>query len=258
MSRYAVKRVANTLCGEGSRAGSRTVRVDFAGCNLWDGHPLHRDEGAGPCAHWCDADFYKGKVLSLDDLMASMNAAWGMNLDEIAAGKRRWCLLSGGEPLLQVDEALVEALHGSGWRIAVETNGTLLPMGGHPVRIGELFDHVCVSPKCSTEIAILEAHELKVVLPGAEPGRKGWEDDHLLKLAGIGCYDRLYVQPQDPVLDPDIVQLTYLHRTQEVDADTETVATALYSAHVDRCIAFVNDHPEWRLSVQVGKLVGIL
>jgi len=259
MSSYAIKAVNNTLVSEGARAGSRVVSVHFAGCNLWDGHPLHRDDGPSPCSQWCDADFQRGTIVEHDDLIAVMNGAWAAST-EIGDNRPRWCLFTGGEPLLQVDRYLINDLRLDGWRIAVETNGctpTTWAGGG----AYHVFDHVVVSPKRGAKLVIATAHELRVVLPGASPDRPtdGWTDDELVALARAGKYDRLFVTPQDPLLDPNSVQLTHLRlgAGDAVDDETRMIGGTLYNHYLERCIGFVLAHPDWSLSAQMGKLVGL-
>lgn len=255
MSRYGIKEVFLTLQGEGRRAGTKAVFVRFSGCNLWDGHPLHRDQGSGPCAKWCDTDFFKGTPLDLQSLLARMHEEWRWE------GKKRWCVLTGGEPGLQVDDALVDALHEHGWLIAVETNGTV----DNPAL--RRCDYICVAPKRGTDWKALgSAHELKVVLPGAMPGEPGWTDD---ELGGIeefvsvfpgpphGSRPELYVQPQDPIVAPNVVEETLLRRNAEVEADHEEMLTTIFQRHLKRCIDWVHAHPNWRLSLQTHKWIGL-
>lgn len=219
---YSVREVFLTLQGEGSRAGTKAVFVRFAGCNLWDGHPEHRDRGAGPCARWCDTDFFRGEKLELHELIERMDRLWPANPDVI-----RWCVLTGGEPSLQVDEALVAALDAAQWAVAVETNGTV----DNPAVLR--CDHVCLSPKRGTVWnKIKTADEVKVVLPGAATGEQGWRVDELADIEKFaenhGAY--LYVQPQD---GPDAAE------------------------HLRACVEWVQSHPRWRLSLQQHKLIGL-
>lgn len=251
ISRYGIKDIFDTLQGEGARAGSRSVFVRFTGCNLWSGDPLQRDRGAGPCAKWCDTDFRKGRVLSLDELLEEMDAAWASN------GHTRWCVLTGGEPGLQINDALVEGLHERGWLIAVETNGTVDNMAIRHC------DHVCLSPKQGTDWHNLGfAHEVKVVLPGAMLGEPGWTDAELLAVeettsAAMHSVD-LFVQPQDPIIASNVVEFTLLKGGgAEVAPEHEAFLHMAYEAHVARCIAFVKAHPQWRLSLQLHKTVNI-
>jgi organic radical activating enzyme len=252
--RYGVKDVFDTLQGEGARAGQRSVFVRFSGCNLWDGHPLHRDRGAGPCARWCDTDFFKGRVLSLEALLEEMDAAWPAN----PVG--RWCVLTGGEPGLQVDEVLVDALHDLDWLIAIETNGTI-----DSVAIRKC-DHVCLSPKRGTDWRTLgAAHELKVILPGAALGETGWTNEELAEAEAVvdtwdsGARVGLFVQPQDPILSQDVVELTLLKGagSKEMTPEAEALLRASFEANVERAIQWVKDNPSWRLSLQVHKMVGL-
>jgi organic radical activating enzyme len=243
LATYAIKEVFGTLQGEGLRAGARSVFVRMAGCNLWSGRGEDRATGKGPCARWCDTDFFKGTTFELPALLDRMAGEWG------SAGDR-WCVITGGEPGLQIDDALVDALHGAGWHIAVETNGTV------DTPALRRCDHLCVSPKRGTSWWTLgHAHELKVILPGAVAGEAGWQPDELLAIearaADAGAV--LFVQPQDPLVTPSFVEQTYLKRS--VDAPPALAAT--FRAHLQQCIDWVASHPRWRLSVQLHKYIGI-
>ena len=152
---YAVKEIFHTLQGEGFNAGTPAVFLRFAGCNLWSGREA--DRAAAACS-FCDTDFVGtdgtggGKFDEAASLAAAIEAEW-------PAGRahNRFVVCTGGEPLLQMDVALVEALHARGFRIAVETNGTLEAPSG--------LDWICVSPKSTTTLAIARGNELKLVYP---------------------------------------------------------------------------------------------
>jgi 7-carboxy-7-deazaguanine synthase (Cx14CxxC type) len=153
---YAVKEIFYSLQGEGINAGTPAVFCRFAGCNLWSGREADR---ASAICRFCDTDFAgadAGKFASAHALAAAIDALWPR------AG-RKFAVLTGGEPALQADDALVDALHERGFAVAVETNGTLpLPAG---------LDWICVSPKAGTELEVRRGNELKLVYPqpGAEP-----------------------------------------------------------------------------------------
>ncbi len=153
---YAVKEMFLTLQGEGVNAGARAVFVRFAGCNLWSGR--EQDRATAVC-RFCDTDFVGtdgvggGKFADADALAAAVAGFWGDGQD------RRFVVLTGGEPMLQVDDALVDALHAHGFRIAIETNGTL---PAHP-----RIDWVCVSPKAGSTVVQQRGDELKLVWPQA-------------------------------------------------------------------------------------------
>lgn len=157
---YAVKEIFLTLQGEGAHAGRAAVFCRFAGCNLWSGREADRATAQCP---FCDTDFVGmdgaagGRYPAADALAGAMATAWPAGRDG------RLCVLTGGEPLLQVDDDLVCALHARGFEIAVETNGTVDPPAG--------LDWICVSPKAGTELRIRAGDELKLVFPqeGAPP-----------------------------------------------------------------------------------------
>jgi 7-carboxy-7-deazaguanine synthase len=248
--RYGVKEIFNTLQGEGIRAGTRAVFLRFTGCNLWDGHPLHRDQGQGACAQWCDTDFMKGKVLDTEQLLAQMDAEWPLGNDG-----DRWCVLTGGEPALQLDVALVDALHGAGWKVAIETNGT---KNTEAVRA---CDHICVSPKLGSVVLVEAANEVKVVVPGAMPPRAGWTTEQLEEVERSILADYYFVNPMDPPLVPDQVGLTVLRAardgTVDVDEESEALGTAFFQHGLKRAHDFVMSHPRWRLGSQHHKSWGV-
>ena len=215
---YRVKELFLTLQGEGAKAGSAAVFCRFAGCNLWSGQERHR---ATAVCQFCDTDFVGtdgpggGRFESSADLAAAVERTWMAGRDGVASDERgrRLVVCTGGEPLLQLDEPAIEALHERGFAVAVETNGTVvLPPG---------LDWVCMSPKAGAPTVVTGGDELKLVFP-----QPGLEPDALRDLA----FDHFWIQPMD---GPDR------------DANTKLA--------VDYCLA----HPEWRLSVQVHKYLGI-
>ncbi|WP_404370945.1 7-carboxy-7-deazaguanine synthase [Sphingomonas sp. MMS24-J45] len=154
---YTVKEMFLTLQGEGVQAGRRAVFVRFAGCNLWSGR--EQDRATAVC-RFCDTDFVGtdgaggGKFADATALAEAVLSFWG------AGEAERFVVLTGGEPMLQVDDALVDALHAAGFEIAIESNGTL------PVHPG--IDWVCISPKAGSEVVQRRGDELKLVWP--QPG----------------------------------------------------------------------------------------
>jgi 7-carboxy-7-deazaguanine synthase (Cx14CxxC type) len=169
---YAVKECFLTLQGEGVQSGSRAVFLRFAGCNLWSGR--QQDRATALCS-FCDTDFVGtdgeggGKFQTADDLAVQVESLWGESREA------RLVVITGGEPMLQLDEALVDALHARGFRVAVETNGTLAAVPG--------LDWICVSPKAGTQVVQRRGNELKLVWPqrGIEPKElERWAFDHFL------------------------------------------------------------------------------
>jgi 7-carboxy-7-deazaguanine synthase (Cx14CxxC type) len=169
---YAVKECFLTLQGEGVQAGRRAVFLRFAGCNLWSGREA--DRASAQCS-FCDTDFVGtdgeggGKFASADALAAQVESLWGEGREH------RLVVVTGGEPMLQLDPQLVDALHGRGFRVAVETNGTLPATPG--------IDWICVSPKAGTEVVQRRGDELKLVWPqdGIDPAEiETWDFDHFL------------------------------------------------------------------------------
>jgi 7-carboxy-7-deazaguanine synthase len=157
---YAVKECFLTLQGEGMQAGARAVFLRFAGCNLWSG--LERDRATAQCT-FCDTDFVGvdgeggGKFATADELADRVAATWG------EGGAERLVVITGGEPMLQLDEALIGALQERGFRVAVESNGTLQAPYG--------IDWLCISPKAGTDVVQRSGDELKLVWPqsGIDP-----------------------------------------------------------------------------------------
>lgn len=178
---YAVKEIFYTLQGEGGNAGRAAVFCRFAGCNLWSGRESDR---AGAQCRFCDTDFVGtdgtggGKFGNADALADAVMSCW-----PAAVPGKPLAVLTGGEPLLQVDAALVDALHARGFEIAVETNGTIEPPAG--------LDWICVSPKAGTELRVHAGHELKVVVP-----QDGLDLEALAELP----FDRHLLQPMDGLL----------------------------------------------------------
>ncbi|HJS40284.1 MAG TPA: 7-carboxy-7-deazaguanine synthase [Sphingomicrobium sp.] len=178
---YAVKETFLTLQGEGMQSGSRAVFLRFAGCNLWSGREA--DRAAAQC-NFCDTDFVGtdgpggGKFADADALADHVERLWG------ELGDGRLVVITGGEPMLQLDEALVGALHERGFRVAVESNGTLNATAG--------IDWLCVSPKAGTDVVQRRGDELKLVWPqaGIDPAElELWDFEHFL-VQPMDCADR--------------------------------------------------------------------
>lgn len=185
MAFYAVKEIFLTLQGEGMQAGRPAVFCRFAGCNLWSGR--EQDRHAAIC-RFCDTDFVGtngtkgGRYRDARSLVDAISSEWMGGRDH------RLCVLTGGEPLLQVDEDLVQALHDVGFRVAIETNGTL------PVPAG--VDWICVSPKSNAALVATSGHELKLVYPQPEARPEHFE--------GMS-FDNFLLQPMD---GPDVIDHT--------------------------------------------------
>jgi 7-carboxy-7-deazaguanine synthase len=178
---YAVKEAFYTLQGEGARTGRAAVFCRFAGCNLWSGR--EEDRATAAC-RFCDTDFVGtdgqggGKHATASQLAEHLRAIW----DQSALGGRAYVVFTGGEPLLQIDPALVEACHRNGLEIAIETNGTIAAPPG--------IDWICVSPKPRSKLVQIEGHELKLVYPQLEPEMS---PEHFEALS----FDHFFLQPMD-------------------------------------------------------------
>lgn len=209
---YTVKEIYYTLQGEGMQVGRPAVFCRFSGCNLWSGVSDDRVEAI---CQFCDTDFVGtdgvggGQFETATELAARIAASW----PEADSCARRFVVCTGGEPLLQLDSAVVDALHDEGFEIAIETNGTVKPPPG--------IDWVCVSPKSRAKCVVEFGDEFKLVFPqeGDDPGR----------------YERLqfthfFLQPMDGP-----------HRDRNV------------KLAVEYCLR----HPQWRLSLQTHKFLGL-
>jgi 7-carboxy-7-deazaguanine synthase len=207
---YAVKEIFLTLQGEGAHAGRASVFCRFSGCNLWSGR--EQDRATATC-QFCDTDFVGtdgtlgGRYASADELADSIAAQWA------GAEANRYVVLTGGEPLLQVDTALVDALHARAFEIGIETNGTIEPPAG--------MDWICVSPKAGSDLVVRRGHELKLIYPQAGAAPEAFVDLE---------FERFSLQPMD---GPDLIENT--------------------ARAVDYCL----HHPQWRLSLQTHKTLGI-
>jgi len=175
---YSVKEIFYTLQGEGANAGTPAVFLRFAGCNLWSGR--EQDRASAAC-RFCDTDFTGtngpggGKFRNAAALARAVAAKWPTRMRG-----RRFVVCTGGEPLLQLDHALTAALHLRGFRIAIETNGTLAPPPG--------VDWICVSPKARARLRLTRGDELKLVYP-----QRGAEPERYETLA----FDHFFLQPMD-------------------------------------------------------------
>jgi 7-carboxy-7-deazaguanine synthase (Cx14CxxC type) len=207
---YAVKELFATLQGEGAQAGRPSVFCRFTGCNLWSGR--EKDRATAVC-QFCDTDFIGtdgeggGRFADAEALADAIQAAWP------GGAAHRYVVFTGGEPLLQLDTPLIEAMHARGFEVAVESNGTLEPPPG--------IDWLCVSPKAGAAVTVRGGSELKLVFP--QPALQPEAVQHL-------AFRHFFLQPMD---GPDRVANT--------------------AAAVRYCLT----HPQWRLSLQTHKLIGI-
>ncbi|OZV76420.1 7-carboxy-7-deazaguanine synthase [Micromonospora echinospora] len=210
---YRIKEIFYTLQGEGTHAGRPAVFCRFTSCNLWTGREEERHRAI---CRFCDTDFVGtdgpggGRFGTAAELAAAVAAAWQ---GQAHPRSRPYVVCTGGEPLLQLDEAAVSALHDAGFEVAVETNGT------RPAPPG--IDWTCVSPKAGAEVVLTRGDDLKLVYPqpGAEPARF----EHL-------DFTHFMLQPMD---GPDRV------------------------ANTEAAVRYCLEHPQWRLSLQTHKYIGI-
>jgi 7-carboxy-7-deazaguanine synthase len=185
---YSVKEIFYTLQGEGANTGTPAVFCRFAGCNLWSGR--EEDRATATCK-FCDTDFVGtngqggGKHTTAGSLADAVQATWPRK-----AVSQRFVVLTGGEPALQIDTELVIALHERGFRIAIETNGT--------IRLPDGIDWICVSPKAGTDVVVRAGNELKLVIP-----QENWPPE----LFEAWRFDHYFVSPMD---GPDRAENTKL------------------------------------------------
>ncbi|MEX2494597.1 MAG: 7-carboxy-7-deazaguanine synthase [Woeseia sp.] len=211
---YSVKEIYWTLQGEGARTGRPAVFLRFAGCNLWSGR--ERDRAAAIC-RFCDTRFVGtdgpggGKFRTADSLAAAVASHWRPDDTDSAP----YVVCTGGEPLLQLDEGAIEALHKRGFEVGVETNGTLPAPPG--------LDWICVSPKASAPVLQQEGDELKLVYPQTEAT----------------------AQPEN------FAHLNFAHRFLQPLDDSRK------NANLRAAVEYCRRHPQWKLSLQTHKIIGI-
>jgi len=215
---YSLKEIYYTLQGEGAQSGRSAVFCRFAGCNLWSGREEDRD--AAVCS-FCDTDFVGidgpggGRFETAAEVAQEARSHWNRGKETSGTDPRHrpFLVCTGGEPLLQLDAALITAFHAAGFEVAVETNGTLPPPPG--------LDWICVSPKADAELVVTAGDELKLVYP--QPGAMPEQFAHL-------DFRYFFLQPMDG---------------PERESNTH--------AAIDYCLR----NPQWRLSLQTHKLVGL-
>jgi 7-carboxy-7-deazaguanine synthase (Cx14CxxC type) len=213
---YAIKEIFYTLQGEGAHTGRPAVFCRFAGCNLWSGR--EQDRSSAVCK-FCDTDFADtngrggGHFASAEALAVAIERNWPANAERSS----RFVVCTGGEPLLQLDNEMIDALHARSFEVAVETNGTIAA----PAALEAGIDWICVSPKAGAELKQRIGDELKLIYPqpGAEPEQ----------FADLQ-FQHFFLQPMD---GPDRELNTTL------------------------ALAYCLEHPHWRLSLQTHKLLGI-
>ena len=215
---YTVKELFPTLQGEGAHAGRAAVFCRFAGCNLWSGR---EEDRATAICQFCDTDFVGsdgfggGKFDTAISLADAIESAWRSTS---AGPQQRYVVFTGGEPLLQLDDELIAALHQKGFAVAIETNGTM--------KVPKEVDWVCVSPKAGSDLIVLQADELKVVIP---------QQDHADLEKIMARFEKMdyrnrFLQPMD---GPSLKSNTEL------------------------AVSLCQKRPLWRLSLQSHKLIGI-
>jgi len=210
---YSIKEIYYTLQGEGAHTGRPAVFLRFSGCNLWTGREADRETAV---CQFCDTDFVDtdgpggGRFPDPQSLASAVERIW---MAGAQTNDNRYVVCTGGEPLLQLDEAAVDAMHAKGFQVAVETNGTQPPPKG--------LDWICVSPKASAPLELMYGNELKLVFPQVEAMPTKFENLE---------FDHYFLQPMD---GPDI--------------DKNTAEAIAY------CLRF----PQWKLSIQTHKTIGL-
>ena len=209
---YKVKEIFYSLQGEGAQAGRPAVFCRFTGCNLWSGREEDRSKAI---CKFCDTDFVgmdgsHGGRYEATDLASKVLSVWP---DPSQGNPLVIC--TGGEPLLQLNESLIQAFHDKGIEVAVETNGTILPPKG--------IDWLCVSPKAAASLVVTSGDELKLVYPQIEPEAQP-------ELFEKMNFSRFFLQPMD---GPNLAEFT------------------------QKTLAYCLEHPQWSMSIQVHKILGI-
>ena len=212
---YTVKEIFYTLQGEGAQAGRAAVFCRFSGCNLWTGR--EEDRSRAVC-QFCDTDFVGvgadgGRFTSAKELANAIDRCWTGGAQGYENSARKFVVCTGGEPLLQLDEPVLDALHQLGFEVAVETNGT------RPAPPS--LDWICVSPKAGAPFVQTSGNELKLVYP-----QENAPPENFAQLD----FKHFFLQPMD---GPDV------------------------AANTERAIEYCLRHPQWRLSIQTHKLVGV-
>ena len=207
--KYRIKEIFFTQQGEGKNTGKDFIFVRFSGCNLWSGQEKHR---ASAICKFCDTDFYgtdgiNGGKYQAKEIIEKIKSLW------ISADSQIRVVLTGGEPLLQVDKGLISALKKENIYIAVETNGTLEAPDG--------IDWICMSPKANTEIKLKKGSEVKVVYP-----QKNLNPDNF----NVLDFKNFYIQPMD---------------------------SENYEDNVSQSVKYCMQNPNWKLSLQTHKILGI-
>jgi len=211
---YSVKEIYYTLQGEGAQTGRPAVFLRFAGCNLWSGREAHRLDAI---CRFCDTEFVGtdgpggGKFDTAGELADAVRGAW----PQARVGTKPYVVCTGGEPLLQLDAAAIDALHAVAFEIGVESNGTLAAPSG--------IDWLCISPKGTAPVVQNSGDELKLVYPQVEAEAQPGNFERM-------TFEHFFLQPLD---------------STERDANTQSA--------IDYCLA----NPQWKLSLQTHKIVGI-
>ena len=209
MSSYKIKEIYYTLQGEGARTGRAAVFLRFTGCNLWSGREADRHD---EICQFCDTDFIgmdgiEGGKYDAEALADKVMSLWP------AAMHNKYVICTGGEPLLQMDDVLIKALHARDFEVGIETNGTItVPKG---------IDWICVSPKANTELVVVKGNELKLVVV-----QEGIQPEQFARLD----FEHFYLQPMDGTFVKEFT---------------------------DWAMSYCLTHPQWKLSLQTHKLLGI-
>lgn len=231
---YRVKEIFYTLQGEGAQAGRPSVFCRFSKCNLWNGR---EDSRAGSICDFCDTDFVGtdgqlGGQYTATELAQQIATLWpGASGNKVG---KPYVVCTGGEPLLQLDEPLIAALHQQGFEVAVETNGTLPAPAG--------IDWICLSPKGKSEIDLIRCDELKLVYP--QPDAMPERFDYIEA-------EHRYLQPMADY------QPVVLASDKGLDAQLAGAKEGLSKTNTQKAVDFCLKHPEWKLSLQTHKMLSI-
>lgn len=234
---YRIKEIFYTLQGEGAQAGRPSVFCRFSKCNLWNGREADRAEAV---CQFCDTDFIgtdgqNGGIYTADQIVDIVSRLW----PDLNAGTP-YIVCTGGEPLLQLDDNLIQALHQTGFTIAIETNGTL------PVPDG--IDWVCLSPKGASDIVVSECHELKLVYPQPEALPERFDDIRA---------EHRYLQPMDTSALAAAGLISTDRSPAKHSSADQTSADHTSADTTRQTLHYCLKHPQWKLSLQTHKWLGI-
>jgi organic radical activating enzyme len=251
MVTYLVRRIEDSIIGEGAMAGARVAKVVFGGCNYWDGTPAGRKFGGAACSKWCDEDFDSAcsKRMRVGEIVDEVTRILG---DVRSDNGDQWVQLTGGEPLKFDLDKLLEELTDYGFSLYLETNCSMA-VSADALRS---FEFISARPKLEygndrqlivPDLGVVVANELVITLPGAIDG-KGWSDEQLHNIEDSGDWGAKYVIPMDPT-DRRTVLVSHLRGGYDRPGELDLA--------VKRCLDWVRENPSWMIGVQLDKVLNL-